>query len=107
MTERTETEASKETLQKYREVAADVIGFIRGQEVTRSYTSLSLEELIDRRIERIEQPSSGGRPGALARLEALKVDFEAAIDGMKGTPPGAFRTADPTTDANTADTEET
>jgi hypothetical protein len=61
----------------------------------------------DRRIERIEQPSSGGRPGALARLEALKMDFDAAIDGMKETPPGAFRTADPSTDANTADTEGT
>lgn len=107
MTERTETESSRETLQRYREVAAGVIGFIRGQEVTRSYTSLSLEELIDRRIERIEQPSTGGRPGALARLEALKADFAAAIDGMKETPPGAYRTADPTTDANTADTEGT
>lgn len=104
MTERTETEASRETVQQYREVTAAVVGFVRSQEVTRAFTSISLEELVDRRIARIEAPSSGDRPGALARLNNLKNDFENAIEGIRNTPPDAFRPPDPASDANTPDT---
>lgn len=104
MTERTEAEASRETLQQYREVTAAVVGFVRSQEVTRAFTSISLEELIDRRINRIEAPMDGERPGALARILKIKNDFEAAIEGIRATPPDAFRAPDPSTDANTPDT---
>lgn len=101
--DRTETEASRETLQQYREVTAAVVGFVRSQEITRAFTSISLEELIDRRITRIEAPQDGDRPGALARLLKIKTDFENAIEGIRATPPDAFRAPDPSTDANTPD----
>lgn len=107
MTERTATEATRETLQRYREVVANTVGFVRSNEVSRSYTSISLEELIDARIDRIEEPMEGTRPGALARLEKLKNDFEDVIEGIKATPPDAFRSPDPDTDANTPDGTET
>lgn len=103
MTERTASEANRETLQRYREVVADTVGFVRSREMTRSYTSVTLEELIDRRIERIEAPQTDSRPGDLARLDRIKNDFEAVIEGIKQTPPDAFRTPDPDTDANTPD----
>ena len=103
MTEHTATETSRETLQHYREVVADVVGFVRSQEITRSFTSLSIEELTDRRIARIEDPVDGDRPGALARLEKIKNDFESVIEGIRNTPPDAFRAPDPSSDANTPD----
>lgn len=103
MTERTASEASRETLQRYREIVANTVGFVRSREVTRSYTSIGLEELIDSRIARIEEPMEGTRPGALARLEKIKNDFEDVIEGIRETPPDAFRRPDPDTDANTPD----
>lgn len=107
MSETTSTEVSRETLQQFREVVSNTVGFVRSREVTRSYTSISIEELIDNRIDRIEAPQTGGRPGALARLDKIKNDFEAVIDAIKETPPDAFRAPDPSTDANTPDTETT
>ncbi len=104
MAERTEAEASKETLKQYREVTASVVGFVRSREITRAFTSLSLEELIDRRIARIEAPQDGQRPGALAQILKIKTDFVNAIEGIRATPPDAFRSPDPSTDANTSDT---
>lgn len=94
-------------MQQYREVTAAVVGFVRSREVTRAFTSISLEELIDRRIERIEHPQKGDRPGMLAQLLTIKTNFENAIEGMKATPPDAFRAPDPASDANTSDTGST
>lgn len=103
MTERTATEASRETLQQYRDVVANTVGFVRSREITRSYTAISLEELVDARIERIEAAQTDARPGDLARLDKIKNDFEAVIESLKETPPDAFRTPDPDTDVNTPD----
>ncbi len=107
MTERTAAEASRETLQQYREIVANTVGFVRSREVTRSYAAISLEELIDARIDRIEEPMEGTRPGSLARLEKIKNDFEGALEGIRATPPDSFRRPDPDTDANTPDGTET
>lgn len=104
MPERTAAEAAQEQIQSYRDAVGGVVGFVRSQEITRAYSSLSLEELIDRRIERIEAPQSGGKPGALARLNALKTEFENAIEGIRNTSPDAFRAPNPSADANTPDT---
>lgn len=104
MTEHTATETSRETLQNYREVVADVVGFVRSAEITRSFTSLSIEELVDNRIAQIEEPQTGDRPGALAQLEKIKNDFENAIEAIRNTPPDAFRAPDPSSDVNTPDT---
>lgn len=103
MAENTASETSRETLQQYREIVANTVGFVRSREIARAYTAVGLEELIDARIDRIEQPQDGGRPGALARLEKLKNDFDGALDAIKNTPPDAFRRPDPDTDANTPD----
>lgn len=104
MTAPTTTESSAATLQQYREVVASVVGFLRSQEITKSFSSISLEELIDRRIDRIEAPVSGEKPGALARLTKIKTDFDAALEGIKATPTAAYRAPDPATDANTPET---
>lgn len=103
MTERTASAASRETLQQYREIVADTVGFVRSREMTRSYTAVSLEELIDRRIERIEASQTDRRPGDIARLDKIKNDFDAAIESIKQVPPDTFRRPDPDTDANTPD----
>lgn len=107
MTERTAEETSRETIQNYRDTIGRVVGFVRSQEVTRAYTSLSLEEFIDRRITRIEAPQDGDRPGALARLNSMKMDFDNSLESLRDTPPDAFRAPDPDTDANTPDSTTT
>lgn len=106
MTEHTATETARETLQNYREVVSNVVGFVRSAEITRSFTSVSIEELVDNRIGRIEDPQTDDRPGALARLEQIKNDFDNVIDAIKNTPPDAFRAPDPANDVNTPDTPE-
>lgn len=103
MAGRTAEEESREALQQYREIVANTVGYVRSREVTRSYTSVSLEELIDNRIERIEASATDGRPGALAQLDKIKNDFDGAIESIKQVPPDAFRRPDPDTDANTSD----
>ena len=103
MTERSASETSRETIQQYRETVAAVVGFVRSQEITRTYSSISLEELVDRRIDRIEAPSDGDKPGALARLNSIKKEFTTALEAIKALPPDAFRAPSPSTDANTAD----
>lgn len=103
MTERTAAEEQRETLQQFREVVGNAVGFLRSAEISHSFTSVGLEELIDQRIERIEAPA-GTRTGHLARLEKIKLDFDGAIEAIKQTPPDAFRAPDPDTDANTPDT---
>ena len=104
MAERTASEEQRETLQQFREVVANTVGFLRSAEISRSFTSIGLEELIDQRIERIETPT-GTRAGHLARLAKIKSDFDAALEAIKQTPPDAFRAPDPDTDANTPDNE--
>ncbi len=104
MTERSATEASRETLQQFRDTVAGTVGFVRSREVTHGYTSISIEELVDNRVARIEAAQTDTRPGDLARLEKIKNDFDAAIEAIKATPPDAFRTPDPDTDVNTPDT---
>lgn len=103
MKARSPQEISKETIQQYRDVVGAVVGFVRSQEITRAYSSISLEELVDRRITRIEAPSEGDRPGALARLNSIRVEFVKAIDAIKALPPDTFRAPSPSTDANTPD----
>jgi hypothetical protein len=103
VTERTAAERARETIQQYREIVAAVVGFVRSQEITRAYSSISLEELVDRRIARIEAPAEGDRPGALARLTSIKTQFDGAIDAIKAMPPDSFRAPSPSTDANTSD----
>lgn len=103
MTEHTATETSRETLQTYREIVSEVVGFVRSAEITRSFTSLSIEELVDARIARIEEPQTGDRPGLLARLAKIKNDFDSALDAIKNTSPDAFRSPDPANDVNTSD----
>lgn len=97
---------SQGTLNQYRRVVADVVGFLRSQEVLKSYASVSLEELIDQRIDRIEAPVTSNRPGHLARLASLKEAFDAAIEGIRETPADAFRFPDPSNDANTPEVPE-
>jgi hypothetical protein len=105
MSERTAAEEQRERLQQFREIVANTVGFLRSAEISRSFTSIGLEELIDQRIERIEAPS-GTRTGHLARLAKIKSDFDGAIEAIKETPVDAFRAPDPDTDANTPDNNE-
>lgn len=106
MTEHTATETARETLDNYRTVVGNVVGFVRSAEITRSFTSVSIEELTDKRIGRIEDPQTEDRPGALAQLEKLKNDFDNALEGIRNTPPDAFRSPDPANDVNTPDSTE-
>lgn len=97
----TETEKNSKTLRKYRRSIAAAIEFIRSREKAESYTSISLEELIDQQIEVLEGRSGTEKPSYTQRLDSLHGEVIGAIQGLKQVPPEAFRVPDPNDDVNT------
>jgi len=98
----TAREQSKEQLRHYRTVVSAAVNALRASEISTSFASITLEELIDQQIELIEGETQGGtRLSKLARVEKIKLDLDSVIDGIKETSPDLFRTADTAEDVNT------
>jgi hypothetical protein len=74
---------------------------LRSDEARNSYSSLSLEELVDKQIDKLEG-SDGMNPSRLARIRRVKQELSDSIEAMKATPPENFRRHDPNEDVNTA-----
>lgn len=99
--ERSQQEASRDQLREFRRIVANAVGELRSQEVRDSFSSLSIEELMDEHIERMEESDDPLRPSRLQRLRAVRDDLANSIEAMKETPPSAFRRPDPDNDVNT------
>jgi hypothetical protein len=99
--ERTPERASQDQLREFRRIVAAAIGELRSQEVRDSFSSLSLEELADQHIERLEESADPLHPSRLQRLRKVRDDLAESIEAMKETPPSRFRRYDPDNDANT------
>lgn len=95
---------AQDVLRKFRDIVGDAVSFVRSQEITKSFVSLSLEELIDQQIALINEPDASGSPSKLARLDRLHQDLLDNIEAMKNTSPDLFRARDNTTDVNTDQT---
>ena len=105
--DRTPSQSRREQLREFRRIVAAAVGELRSQEVRNTFASISLEELADRHIERLEASDNPLHPSRLERLRRVRDDLTNTIEEMKNTPPELFRRHDPDNDANTSpDTEE-
>lgn len=100
--EETPRSRAREQQREFRRIVANAVGELRSQEVKDSYASLSLEELIDQQIDRLEGTEDGSNPSRLARIRRVKQELTDNIEAMKATPPSDFRRHDPDGDVNTA-----
>lgn len=106
MTEGTERQDERSAEQsavvdRIRKTLADGFAFVRGQEKTRSISSLSLEEMIAREIRSITGDESDIRPGRLSLLRGLRQSVNDAVDQAMRLPPETFTLTDQSVMANT------
>lgn len=100
MAEQSPEQTSRSQLREFRQVVADVVGELRGQEIRDSYAAVTLVELAELHVKQLS--STGQRPGRLERLTRIKDAYLSKIEGLKNTPPESFRTPDASSDVNTA-----
>lgn len=100
-TERTSRDQSREQLREFRRITAAAVAEIRSQQVRQTYASLSLEELMDQHIARLEGTEDPIHPSRKTRIQKVYDDFTNNIQAMKETPPDRFRRHDPDGDVNT------
>ena len=93
--------SAREQIREFRRVTANAVAELRSNEVRDSFAALSLEELVDQHIDRLEV-GSATTPSRLARIRRVRDELNANIEAMKNTPPELFRRHDPEGDVNTA-----
>jgi len=99
--ENTPSSQAREQLREFRRIVANAVAELRSREVKDTYTSLSLEELVDQHIGRLEG-NDGLNPSRLQRVRRVQQELADSIEAMKATPPSYFRRHDPDSDVNTA-----
>jgi hypothetical protein len=70
---------SDELLTETREAVAAAYSAVRGYEHTQSYATLSLDELLNDQVERIEGKKPNGRPNAIDRVKKTAEKLRAAV----------------------------
>lgn len=100
--ETTPSSQGRDQLRQFREVVANAVGELRAQQQRDSFSSLSLEELMDQHVELLVGTSDTTRPSRLQRVQKIKADLDNNIEAMKATDPDLFRAHDPDSDVNTA-----
>lgn len=100
--ERTEARQAREQLREFRRIVAAAVGELRSQEVRDSFVSLSLEELADLHVERLQESDDPSQPSRLDRIRKIRDDLTNNIEAMKDTAPERFRAHDPDSDVNTS-----
>ncbi len=98
---RTTSQRAQDQLREFRRIVSAAVGEIRSQEVRDTFASLSLEELADQHISRLEEGDEQLNPSRLQRITAVRDDLANSIEAMKATDPNRFRRADPENDVNT------
>lgn len=90
-------------IRQFREVVANMVGELRSAEVRKSFSALSIEELVDDQISQLEAGASLDpvRPTRKDRLLKIMNDFTASFDAIKATPPEAFIPAEASSNVNT------
>lgn len=103
MTERrTADEDRRARAREFRRIIGAAVGELRAAQNRASYASLSLEELIDEQILRLDDPNaSPTSPSRLQRLTKVKDDLLTNIEAIRETPPEVFRSPSSSNDVNT------
>lgn len=102
MTERTPGDARREQLREFRRVVAAAVGELRSEELRNAFSALSLEELVDEAVRRLDDSATDPiNPSRLQRIRKVRDDLVNNIAAMKETPPEYFRSPDPERDVNT------
>ncbi len=102
MAETTPRAGSREQLREFRRIVANAVGELRSKEIRDAYAALSIEELMDQHVARLEETSDPINPSRLQRLKKVRDDLVNNIEAMKATPPENFRRHDASNDVNTA-----
>lgn len=74
---------------------------VKGSELSKSFASITYEELLDQQIERISGQSFDQRPNEMERIDKTEQRLLAAIEKVRALPPEVFRRPDPNKDVNT------
>lgn len=100
--ETTPTSQGRDQLRQFREVVAGAVGALRAQQQRDTFSSITIEELMDQHVELLTGTADPVRPSRLQRVQRIKAELDDNIEAMKATDPDLFRAHDPDTDVNTA-----
>lgn len=90
---------SDKLLTETREAVAGAYAAVRGYEHTQSYATVSLDELLNSQVERIEGKKPNGRPNALERVKQTAQKLRSAVAAVAPYPPEALASGDGTNTA--------
>lgn len=99
--ERTPAAQSREQIREFRRIVASAVGELRSSQVRDAYAAVSIEELMDQHIARLEDSDDPIHPSRKQRIDKVHDDLTNNIEALKATDPSEFRRRDPDTDANT------
>ena len=91
----------KTTHTTFRNIIADVVGELRSEEVRKSFASISIEELVDKHIDRMTDSTSQSQPSRLTRIKSVYNTLADNIEEMKEMDPEEFDSRNPDDEVNT------
>ena len=89
-----------------RRVLGQAIGFVEGQEAVRSFQTLTVADLLQQQIDRVEKGAQG-RSSVLARISKVEQDVLSVIKSIQATPEDEKIPPNPVLDVNTPATPPT
>lgn len=92
---------TRETQSKFRNIVADVVGELRGEEIARSFASISIEEVVDQHIAELTEARNQTSVSRLARVEHVYNQLVENIEELKEMSPEEFDARDPSNEVNT------
>lgn len=103
MTEgRTTGEERRTQLREFRRIISAAVNELRAEQNRNSYSALSLEELIDDAVKRLDDSAAeASNPTRLQKIRKIRDDLVNNIAAMRETAPEDFRAPDPSADVNT------
>lgn len=100
--ERTVREQTREQLREFRRIVASAVGELRSNQIRDAYAALSIEELMDQHVARLQDTTDPINPSRKQRVERVYQQLVDNIEGMKAVDPARFRPRDPDNDVNTS-----
>jgi hypothetical protein len=91
---------NRERLLMFRETVASAVAVLRSQEAQRTYVSLSIEELVDRRIGTLIDSEDQLRRSRREQVQKIYDDLVGQIEEMKATDPSEFSRMSSSDNAN-------
>lgn len=84
-------DAQRDQLQVYWEVVGDAVAALRSAESRDTYASISLEELIQKQIERLSNSEDASRLDRLSVVTRITTRLTERITALKEIPPSHFQ----------------